>query len=268
MASSRGRGRGKLYAKERSETSRKEPKSIDELAKYLHTLNESNIDIHGDEFARMVLRFANNDTKVFEVVNMIFDSTTESRDYANLGSDVCELIIRGRAEDEDSVSEFRSQFRSKLLQRFQCEVKQMKQIRSRSVEHWLGIFAFLCEIYHKLKISGKPFNVVGKAILQNIYLMLDDNVIDDEIYCICNKLKQIGKILEELDVFSLLKITNILRNQVISRESSCQRRCVIMEFLEIQQTGWKDSSGSIQRFYTDAIADAIVQDELDSSKNK
>lgn len=262
LMASRGRGRGQ--ASERKNGSKKSlqtPKSINELAEYLHSLNEDNLDIHGTDFADMVHRFADTESKLSKTVDLIFDTTVNSRDYSSLGSDVCRFIIQKECEG-GSTGTFGSDFLRKLLQRFQSDVTCMKDIRKKSIEHWLGIFAFLCDVYHKVKVSDKPILIVGKAILRNIDSMVNDaNVIDDEIDTVCTKLKTCGKLLEEQDPDFLENIIDNLRKLVINRKSSCQRRCFIMELIELKQLGWVDHSGRLDKFYVDALADAIVEDE-------
>lgn len=259
---SRGRGRGRkssdgaakaIPAKKPSQV----PKSIDEVSKYLRSLDERNIDIYGTEFADMVRRYADSESKLTEAVKEIFDTTVVSRDYSELGSCVCEFIIHKGPDDERT---FGPEFRASLLKHFQKEFKHWKETRSRSIEDWLGIFAFVCEIYRKIKVSGKPITVVGKAIFQNIENMLSNSDLTDaEVDTICTKLKVCGKLLEEQDSERVENIVVLLRKIVISSESSCQRRCLTMEVIEMKQLGW---TGCLDTFYVDALADAIVEDEI------
>lgn len=261
----RGRGRG-LAAETSKKTKRqppspRTPKSTEELAEYLYSLNDGNIKIHGTEFADMVLRFVDNDeSKLVETVDLIFRTTVESRDYSTLGSTVCRFIADRESQDVNP-GRVGASFSKKLLQRFQSELKNSKEIRAESIELWLGIFAFFCEVYCNVKAA--TISVVGKAIMDHIDSMLaNPDTIDDEIITICSKLKVCGKSLEEQDSQKMEDITNMLRKQVISSKSSCQRRCVIMELIELKQLGWNDSSGKLDNFYVDAITDAIVEDEV------
>lgn len=264
----RGRARGQAVSetgkKKEPSTSRKPPqtpKNIDELAEYLYSLNEGNLDIHGSEFADMVVRFADNETKLIKTVDLVFDTTVASREYSELGGSVCELIVR-REEGN-----FGSIFLKKLLQRFQSEVKHMEEIRNKSIEGWLGVFSFLCEVYRKIKVGNKPITIVGKNILQYICTMLSNSdVIDDEIDTICTKLKVCGRMLEEQSD-GLEKVIVEFRKQVIHKKSSCWRRCVIMELIELRLLGWNDHSGNLDKFYVDAIADAMVEDEVGENNN-
>ena len=257
---SRGRGRGQSSDSKRSEYLKRTPKSIDELAKYLHSLDERNLDIYGTEFAGMVCRYADTEDKVSEVVKLVFDTTVTSRDYSVLGSCVCDFIIhKGPA---DTVT-FGSNFLRNLLSCFQSQVKKRRITRNKSIEHWLGIFAFLCEVYHNIKINGEPITIVGKSILQIIDAMLSDSdTVDDEIDTICTKLKVCGRSLEDQDPVFMDNILNTLRRQVIHGKRSCQRRCLIMEVIELKLLGWSDKTGSVNKFYADALADAVTEDEV------
>ena len=268
MASrARGRGRGLASEAVKQPTSSKKqsprtPRSIEELGEYLYSLNEGNIGIHGTEFADMVLRFADSNEKLASAVDLIFDTTVESRDHSELGSTVCRLIVeRGTDGNTSAVS---SGFKQKLLKRFQSEMKSSQEIRKKSIEQWLGIFAFLCDVYRKIKAAGgKPISVVGKSILTNVQTMLTNpDTIDDEIETVCSKLKKCGETLEKEDAAVMEGVIVALRKEVISSKSSCQRRCFAMELIEYRQLGWKDTSGKLDDFYIDAITDAIVEDEV------
>lgn len=266
MATS-NRGRGRPYGQDASERhkdlqpKRKPiPKSIEELSQYLHSLNEQNVEIHGFEFANMVHMFSGNEIKLSGVVDLIFNTACAHRDYSTLGAKVCMFIICGEVDERIG-----TQFRQKLLLRFQSEVARMREIRNGSIEKWLGIFAFLCEVYSQVTVSGMPIQIVGKAIIQNIEIMVNDSdVIDDEIDCICSKLKTCGKSLEDQFPNKLKNILTSLRKHVISKKSSCQRRCDIMEIIELKHLGWNDSTRSLDEFYVDARADAVVEDEINA----
>ena len=266
--SSRGRGRGlgELKRVRGNEPAKKQvrvPKSLDELAEYLHSLNESNLEVYGPEFADMVHLFVGDDeNKLVKTVKLIFDSTVGSRDYSKLGCGICKLIIE-RGYEAGGTGAFGTKFRAKLLQCFQPKVKDMKEIRSKSIEEWLGIFAFLCEVYCSILVNGQPIAVIGKAIISKIECMLFElEAIDDEMTTICTILKVCGRLLEQQDADSLERILVALRKQVISAKSSCQRRCAIMELIELKQMGWIDRDGYLDKFYVDALTDAMVEDEL------
>ena len=237
------------------------PKSIDELARWWYLTGDRDVgNTHGIEFATMVCGFATNESRVMDAVNLIFDTIVVNKDYSCLGSKVCKLIVQGgshhhRAQHE--INALHSVFMHQLLSRFQFEVNRMKETRSKSIELWLGIFAFLCEIYRTIQVGGEPIQVVGKAILQTVEIMLGfvDSV-DEEFNCICTKMKVCGQLLEKQAPIQVEKIFDSLRQHVISDKSSCKRRCYIMELIELKQLGWTDPTGSINNFYDYTIKES------------
>ena len=266
---SRGRGRGKNPRPGRGgHSSRgggsKIPSNVDELSSYLYSLNESNFDVYGTTFADMVLSYSTNEEKLEEAMNLIFDTTIESRDYASLGAKVCEKIAIPDSENEaDSKLTVRSEFRKVLLKRFHFEYKQKEKIRTTSIEAWLGIFAFLCAIYARLRVKNEPIKVCGNAILSIIQHHFDQlDVVSDEIDCICSNLKLCGELLEKQNPEQFEKVYTELRKRVISRKTTCQVRCAILEVIEFRYMGWADSQKTLDKFYVDAMANAIAEDEL------
>ena len=242
------------------------PSSLQELNKYLTSLSESNFDTYGGVFADMVLGYSCNAAKLREAVDLLFDSTACNRDDAPLGAKVCEKIVTGPAgsrEPEDSAAR-RTDFRKALLGRFQVEFSRKEETRARSIEAWLSVFAFLCEIYARVKVSDEPIKVVGKAILNAMHYLLElDDVVDDEIDCVCTSLKQCGCYLDKQQAAAEVeKLICSLRVRAISGKTSCRVRCLIMEVLELRQRSWKDPEGKLGRFYIDALADAVAEDEL------
>lgn len=241
------------------------PSSLQELNKYLTSLNESNFETYGGVFADMVLGYSSNAAKLREAVDLLFDTTVSNRDDAPLGAKVCERIVTAPAcssESDESVAR-RTDFRKTLLGRFQVEFSRKEETRARSIEAWLSVFAFLCEIYARVKVSDEPVRVVGKAILSAMHYLLDvDDVVDDEVDCVCTSLKQCGCYLDQQAAAEVEKLICLLRTRAISGKTNCRVRCLIMEVLELRQRSWRDPEGKLESFYVDALADAVAEDEL------
>ena len=273
---SRGRGRGKdlthvINSQKPSKGGQtssnsgapKIPKNVETLGTYLFSLNESNFELYGGTFAEMASGYSSTKEKLQEAVDLIYDTTVSDRDSAKLGAMVCEKIIMSSASPDRAQSSFPVEFRKSLLGRFQTDFKQKDQLRSQSVESWLGIFAFLCHLYVKIEIGGEPISVVGKSILSSVdNLLQKPDVVDDEIDCICTHLKLCGAVVELKHAEQFERILTSLRKMLISRKSSGMVRCVILELIEYKYMGWKDPGRVLDKFYVDALADAIAQDEL------
>lgn len=244
----------------------KVPANVKELGNYLHSLDDSNLRMYGDTFADMVLGYSTNDERLQEAVDLIFDTTVSDRQYAELGAKICANIVMGSSADgseTDAKSSARANFRKALLGRFQVEYKNKEATRANSIETWLSIFAFLCEVYMQIKAGNEPIKVVGKAILSTInYLLNLPDVVDDEVEAVCMYTKLCGKQLETAEPSQVENLMVTLRTKVISKKSSSRTRCLVMEVLELRCMGWSDPDKKLDDFYVDALLDAIAEDEL------
>ena len=268
----RGRGRGgrmggnrpKPVDQQSSERKPKPIKSLSELSEYLQSLNESNFLNYGQIFSDMAIEFAGSSSENMRAtVDLIFDTTVESRDYIQLGARVCQKIITLIPSDADLKRTHRSSFRKALLTRFQSEYLKKDTTRTTSIEAWLTIFSFLCEIFHCIRVNDQPVIVIGNAILSTMDWLLNlPDVIEDEIECICEKLKIIGPMLESASAEKTSLVFSSLRTKVISRMTSCRSRCIALEVIEYRAMGWEDKKNELESFYMDAIADATAEDDL------
>ena len=248
----------------------KTPGSIKELGTYLHSLNDSNFPAYGDMFAEMVLGYSKRGKEQLqEAVELIFDTTVQSREYAALGAKVCEKIVQESTGDEAEKKALRTEFRKLLFLQLQGNFKNKETIRVQSVEAWLGIFAFMCELSPRIIVAGKPFLALSKAILSTIeFLLSQEDVLFDEIDCICSSLKVCGKGVEEQCSEKFNEIFTELRKKLIfgKSASSCQVRCAILELIEYRYLHWSDPNNTLLDFYADAMADADAADTLEGQK--
>ena len=271
---SRGRGRGITSASSSHKPVKggqgpgsgkpKVPKDIQGLGSYLFSLNDSNFTQYGTVFAEMVIGYSTTKERLQEAVDLVYDTTVSDRDSANLGSKICEAIIH--FETKAAEASIATEFRKSVMGRIQTDYKQRNTLRAHSVESWLGVFSFLCQVYKKIRVDNQPIVVMGKALLTSIEETLQkSDVVDDEIDCICTNLKLCGDVLESNHRDKVEAIFVALRRLVIKSKTSCSVRCVVLELIEYRLKGWKDPDKVLERFYVDAMADAVAEDELGGS---
>lgn len=243
----------------------KTPGNVKELGTYLHSLNDSNFQAYGEMFAEMVLDYSKKSKeRLQETVELIFNTTTQSRDYASLGAKVCEKICQEVAGDSDDKRAVRSEFRKLLFTQIQGNFKNKESIRVQSIEAWLAIFAFMCEILPRVRMGGgKVFTPLCKAIFSSIeFLLAQKDIVFDEIDCMCSCLKVCGKEMEEQCPEKFEETFTELRRKLIFGKKGCQARCSILELIEFRYMRWSDPNNTLTDFYADAMADAAAQDEL------
>ena len=204
----------------------------------------------------MFWEFSRDEERFGEAVALITDTTVAYREYVNLGVEVCRLIL----ERPDG-----PRFRQALMRWFQQEFHTKADTRAVSIEKWLSVFVFMCEIFSCLLVSGQPIMVLGKAVYSAIEFVLEQpDRDDDEVDCICSSLKTCGKSLEAIDAGKMERLVNTFRNAVIAKKTSCRVRCLVLEILELRALGWSDSEKKLEQFYVDGLMDAVAQDEVGS----
>lgn len=272
----RGRGRGKVLntvmssqkPSKAGQSSGKQgtakiPKDIEGLGTYFFSLNESNFKQYGSVFAEMAIGYSSTKEKLEEAVDLVYDTTVSDRDSANLGAMISEAIINYEAMGTSTSPSITVDFRKCLLAHFQIDFQQKDVLRGQSVEAWLGVFAFLCHIYKRIQINAQPIAVIGRAILSSAENTLQNvDVVDDEIDCICTHLKLCGNLLESNHPQPFESIFTNLRRLIIKRQTSCMVRCVVLELIELRYMSWSDPKKVLDKFYVDALADAVAEDEL------
>ena len=246
-----------------TQSSRPEPKApqtVEGLGKYLNSLADGdNLKIYGDTFAGMFWEFCRDDSRFQEAVTLITDTTVADRDYVHLGTLVCQQIM----EKGDG-----AKFRHALMKWFQQEFKAKAETRTVSIEKWLSIFAFMCEIYSCVLVGEQPIAVLGRAVYSSIDFLLEQaDRDDDEIDCICSSLKLCGQSLEKTDKSKMDSLMDRFRTIVISKGTTCRVRCLLLEVLELQAMGWSDARKTLEQFYVDGLMDAIAQDEVGGGEN-
>ena len=239
------------------------PSSLDQLKEYLYSLTHDNFGRFGEKFGRMARGYLMVKTKEVNVVaSTVLEAAMSSKETTRLGAMVCKAIIYPDCLPEEQQGAAKA-FRNTVIELFHHKYEERKQIRKNSIESWLAVFSFLCDLYHYLHLpSGKALNVIGKSILEACKFMLDNNDCDgDEIECMCLHLKSNGKMLEAENPLEVERVVSELRTQVISRKTTERGRCLCMDLIEYRARGYCDPDNKLSDYYLVALQDAIANDE-------
>ena len=241
------------------------PSSLDQLKEYLYSLTHDNFGRFGEKFGQMARGYLIVKTKeVNAVASMVLEAAVNSKETTKLGAMVCKAIIYpdcdGLPEEQRGPAKA---FRNTVIGLLHNKYEGKKQIRKKSIESWLAVFSFLCDLYHYLHLpSGKALTLIGKTILEACKFMLEnDDCDDDEIECMCLHLKSNGKMLEAENPLEVERVVSELRTRVISRKTTERSRCLCMDLIEYRAKGYCDPDNKLSDYYLVALQDAIANDE-------
>ena len=239
------------------------PTSLDQLKEYLYSLTPGNFGKFGEKFGLMARGYLTIKPKELNAVgSMVLEAAMDSKETTQLGAMVCKVIIYPNSLPDEQQNAAKT-FRNIIIELLHKKYEEKKQIRKNSIEFWLAIFSFMCDLYHYLHVpSGKAFHFIGKTILEACKFMLDnDDCDDDEVESMCWHLKNNGKMLEEESPMDTEHVVSELRTRVISRKSTERVRCLCMDLIEYRARGYCDPDNKLSDYYLVALQDAVANDE-------
>ncbi|XP_038633261.1 MIF4G domain-containing protein B isoform X2 [Scyliorhinus canicula] len=156
-----------------------------------------------------------------KVASVIIEQSMKDLVFSKEAGRICYTIVQ--AENKQSGN---SNFRRNILIRLQQEFLLKEQLRERSVNDWVCLVTFICNIFDYLKVD-----------------------------CLVLQLHRIGEQLQKMnaqrmdDLFCQLRDGFLLQNQ-----PSSLTRLLLLEIIEFRAGGWKMSENA-QKYYYSEVAD-------------
>lgn len=206
----RGRGRGAIVVENRpgkaadgpsppkvqSEAS-KEPiapspvNKFNELCGEFKGLKVTSNDALLSDLATKAKDLSKSDEHYIKIIDILYQKVFQDNECAAKIAQLGNLL--------SSLDDVGGKFRSCLLKRAQEHYKNRDKLKKDSASEWTGLLCFLCEIFKVLRISGSPLKPLTGPIyklLGEVLQKLDDS---EHIDCFYVQLKNIGKMLSDLD---------------------------------------------------------------------
>ncbi|XP_061557504.1 MIF4G domain-containing protein B isoform X2 [Phycodurus eques] len=174
-----------------------------------------------------------------KVSNIIVDQSLKDQVFSKEAGRICYTIVQAEAKQNNG-----STFRRNLLNRLQQEFKEREETRARSLQEWVCLVTFICNIYDYLKVNNTPI----VALVQPVYdclmrLAQPDALMNEE------ELHRIGEQLEKSSSQRMDELFYLLRDGFLLQESlTSMARLLLMEILEFRAGGWV-LSGTAHRYY-------------------
>ena len=118
------------------------------------------------QFADLVHKYmSGSSVSLNQTLNLIFDTVVGCKENAILEAKVCGaiMIATNRYEKEATT------FYQAMLLRIQAEHNRREETRAQSIEAWLSIFAFVCELFLTIRIQRRPIPVMEKPFCQHYF---------------------------------------------------------------------------------------------------
>nr|XP_058943396.1 MIF4G domain-containing protein B-like [Pocillopora verrucosa] len=269
-ARGRGRGRGGFGVPKPGKSGEKSEQQADistekssnefDLTKVLNDLGENTLDTQVKEISHHISQ-SSSSTKLKDVVDHLIQRTIKKSDFAPLAAKVANKLC----SDES----FGIAFRGDLLKSTQEQYKKRESIRANSTSEWIGLACFICELFRHLRTGEAPLRPLAAAVHQTLSELLssegqngnnDEELEGDEIDCFYENFKGVGFLLETVNQEKAEELLGMMRDTILSDNSSAKTRCLLLEMLEFHARQGKISS-KVEDYFSDKLAE-IMANEL------
>lgn len=234
---------------------KKEMSHQDIISELQSILDNLSLDVDEQELnslCHLTESTAGSDSDIKAITELFYTKFTSDREFAKTGAFICDKLATVEANG--------TKFRSLLLSMIQADYKDKDNLRSKSVSKFLNILSFMCQIFGTMRTAGgEVFKPLVSPLYECFNMILDSEQCDnDEFEWLNEHLQSIGRDLEQSDRDKMEEMMNKIRSKIISKGSTPQCRCTLLEVIECYCRGWKDLSNDVKRFYCDTMMDIIT----------
>ncbi|XP_069785403.1 MIF4G domain-containing protein B isoform X1 [Narcine bancroftii] len=187
-----------------------------------------------------------------KVASVIFEQSMKDLVFSKEAGRICYTIVQ--AEHKQSGQ---SNFRRCVLNRLQQEFRLKEQVRESSVNAWVCLVTFICNVFDYLKVNNMPMMALVNPVYDCLMRLAQPDALqnEEEVDCLVLQLHRIGEQLNKTstqrmdDLFCLLRDGFLLQD----RPSSLSR-LLLLEVIEFRAGGWKMSDNA-QKYYYSEVAD-------------
>ncbi|KAJ8251662.1 hypothetical protein GJAV_G00223770 [Gymnothorax javanicus] len=187
-----------------------------------------------------------------KVSNVIVDQSLKDQVFSKEAGRICYTIVQAEAKVNNGCV-----FRRHLLNRLQQEYKAREEIRSRSVQEWVCLVTFICNIFDYLKVNNMPMMALVNPVYDCMFRLAQSDALnnEEEVDCLVLQLHRIGDQLEKMSVQRMDELFFLLRDGFLLQEGlGSMARLLLLEILEFRAGGWQ-LSDTAQKYYYSEVAD-------------
>ncbi|XP_051888883.1 MIF4G domain-containing protein B [Pristis pectinata] len=187
-----------------------------------------------------------------KVASVIVEQSMKDLVFSKEAGRICYTIVQ--AENKQSGN---SNFRRCVLNRLQQEFLVKEQIRENSVNAWVCLVTFICNVFDYLKVNNMPMMALVNPVYDCLMRLAQPDALqnEEEVDCLVQQLHRIGEQLQKTSTQRMDDLFCLLRDGFLLQERpSSLSRLLLLEIIEFRAGGWK-MSDSAQKYYYSEVVD-------------
>ncbi|XP_010770117.1 MIF4G domain-containing protein B [Notothenia coriiceps] len=208
-----------------------------------------------DMDTQMLLKTALKDpssVNLEKVSDILVDQSLKDQVFSKEAGRICYTIVQAEAKQNNG-----NVFRRSLLNRLQQEFKSREETRARSLQEWVCLVTFICNIFDYLKVNNMPMVALVHPVYDCLIRLSQPDALmnEEEVDCLVLQLHRIGEQLEKVNGPRMNEVFYLLRDGFLLQEGlTSMARLLLLEILEFRAGGWL-LSGTAHKYYYSEIAD-------------
>ncbi|XP_067913960.1 MIF4G domain-containing protein B isoform X2 [Heterodontus francisci] len=186
------------------------------------------------------------------VASVIVEQSMKDLVFSKEAGRICYTIVQ--AENKQSGN---CNFRRNILIRLQQEFLVKEQVRERSVNDWVCLVTFICNIFDYLKVNNMPMMALVNPVYDCLFRLAQPDSLqnEEEVDCLVLQLHRIGEQLQRMNTQRMDDLFCQLRDGfLLQHQPSSLSRLLLLEIIEFRAGGWKMSENA-QKYYYSEVAD-------------
>lgn len=186
-----------------------------------------------------------------KVASVIVEQSLKDLVFSKEAGRICYTIVQAECKQSGN-----SVFRGKLLNRLQQEFLAKDDIRSGSVNEWVCLVTFICNIFDYLKVNNMPMMVLVNPVYDCLMRLAEPDSLqnEEEVDCLVLQLHRIGEQLERMNVPRMDELFCLLRDGfLLQKRPSSLSRLLLLEIIEFRAGAWKMSDMAQKYYYSEVV---------------
>ncbi|XP_078257993.1 MIF4G domain-containing protein B isoform X2 [Rhinoraja longicauda] len=187
-----------------------------------------------------------------KVASVIVEQSMKDLVFSKEAGRICYTIVQ--AENKQGGN---SNFRRYILNRLQQEFLVKEQVRDRSINAWVCLVTFICNVFDYLKVNNMPMMALVNPVYDCLERLAQPDALqnEEEVDCLVVQLHRIGEQLQRTSTQRMDELFCLVRDGfLLQAPLSSLSRLLLLEIIEFRAGSWK-MSDSAQKYYYSEVAD-------------